>query len=298
MTINSRIWCFFIFLGFLTSCTSSAPTQTFMLSEAQPNQRVILTITLTDAYDQDGVSRNGTVTLTSTNDGAYQLMHITATNESAPLWLQNNANQAIFVTHNQTRRVIDSACTRDARGLPLVSLRDIMGPLQGFRQQFNQWQSNQGGVAWQQFEAVAHTDAQNALIDLNGTGRGKVLMPGGDVITAQITWSYTVTPSFESLSVPTRQCEAQEFDDIPFPSEFGTPSSMGGALLFSIAEPLVATRELLLSHWQINGFEPIIYDSNVQSAVIEIANEGSAIRAFLVQTTPHSTDITVIHVDQ
>ncbi|MFZ9858307.1 MAG: hypothetical protein ACO3F2_08260 [Roseiflexaceae bacterium] len=285
-------------LVLLTGCASQPTTQqTFILTDAQPLQRVTFQMTLSNAHDQNGTRRDGTLSVTSMNDGQRHMLHMTATDTVAPVWLKSVDDNAVFVTENQERRIIAGECTRDASGFPPVSMRDILGPLQGFAPQNDTWQSTQGGPAWSAFTAQAVTDSQVALTSMTGQGQGKVLLPGGDVITADITWIYLTESYPVTIAVPSVRCESQGFDGISFPSEFGVSSSMGGALLFTVVGTLPSIRDTLISHWQNSGFAPIISDENQQSVIIEIVTDSQQIRAFLVQKSNQTIDITIIRIE-
>jgi hypothetical protein len=289
----------FIVLMLLSGCTSQpSAQQTFSLADAQPAQRVTLQITLQNAHDQNGQPRDGTLAITSINDGQRSMHHLIATGNTAPIWLASVDNQAVFVTANQERRVIDGACTRDASGFPPVSIRDLLGPLQGFGQTAERWYSNYGGVAWQRFEANAHVDTHGILHAMKGQGQGKILLPGGDVITATIQWDYIVESYPVAIETPQTRCEAEGFTQISFPSAFGNATTMAGALLFTYTATLTHARDSLTSHWQSLGLSPTIIDQNQQSVTIEVTIQQQTVRAFLVQTNPQTIAITVIDITQ
>ncbi len=280
----------------MTGCAAEPPSHTVLLNDAAHRQRITLALELIDARDQNAMRRDGTLTLTSLNDGQQQMLHIVATGDTAPIWLRNVDNQMVFITDQNIRRIVDGPCTRDASGLPPVSIRDVLGPLQGFRQNDTIWSSTHGGAAWTTFTAHARINAQNAVTQMDGRGQGKVLLPSGDVITATMTWKYMVDAYPVTIVAPTRHCETQAFDDISFPAALGTSSAMGGALVFSSNGSLIVLRDALRTHWEAQGFKPIIRDENAQSVTIEIANDTDIIRAFLVETQPQIVDITVIRV--
>jgi hypothetical protein len=281
----------------LAGCTAQpVAQQTFVLGDAPLGQRVMLEITLRNARDQNGILRNGTLSVTSLNDGQRSMIHVTTTDAVAPVWLTTVYNNAVFVTENQERRVVDGQCTRDASGFPPVSIRDMLGPLHGFTQQNDTWASRQGGAAWISFDAQAITDMHGILASMTGAGRGKVLLPGGDVITADVTWRYTTEAYPVTVVAPTTRCESQEFDDISFPESFGASTSMGSALLFSVQGTIVSLRDTLMQHWQNNGLMPIIRDQNQQSVTLEVTIHSYIVRAFLVQTSDQRVDITVIRI--
>lgn len=282
----------------LIGCTTQpVAQQTFVLVDATPAQRVTLEITLQNARDQHGARRDGTLSITSLNDGQQIMTHITTTDSVAPVWLASANDSAVFVTENQERRVIDGQCTRDASGFPPVSMRDMLGPLQGFVRQNDTLQSTQGGPAWSRFTAQAMTNSQGVLTSMTGQGQGKVLLPGGDVITADITWQYTTDAYPVTIVAPTMRCESQAFDDLSFPAVFGTSTSMGGALLFSASGSLASFRDALVAHWQDDGFTPVISAEQSQAVTIEIiVAERQIIRAFLVQSSNQRVDITVIQI--
>lgn len=287
----------FLIVVMLAGCTAQpVAQQTFVLGDAPPGQRITLEMTLRNARDQNGILRNGTLSITSLNDGQRSMVHVTTTDAVAPVWLATVDNNAVFVTENQERRVVDGQCTRDAIGFPPVSMRDLLGPLHGFGQQNDVWQSRQGGAAWNDFDAQAVTDTQGVLASMTGQGRGKVLLPGGDVITADVTWRYTTDIYPVTIVVPTTRCESQEFDDISFPESFGASTSMGSALLFSTKGTTTSLRDSLMQHWQNNGLMPIIRDENQQSVTLEVTIKSQIVRAFLVQISDQRVDITVIRI--
>jgi hypothetical protein len=296
---NPRVYWLLFIIVLLTGCAQPDTQQTFILADAQPPQRVTLIITLQNARDQNGALRDGTLAITSLNDGQRSMLQITTTGTVAPIWLTSVDNNAVFVTANQTRRIVDGTCTRDAGGFPPVSIRDILGPLQGFISETNTvLRSTQGGAAWQRFDAEAYVDDQGALTRLNGQGQGKVLLPGGDVITADMEWDYVVEAYPVMVVIPSQQCEAVGFSQISFPTAFGTATTMGGALLFTYTDTLEQTQDVLLQHWQSLGLSPQITDQNQQSVIIELTVQQQRIRAFLVQSTPQTTAITVISIAQ
>jgi hypothetical protein len=295
---NPRVYWLLFIIVLLTGCAQPATQQTFVLADAQPPQRVTLIITLQNARDQNGASRDGTLAITSLNDGQRSMLQITTTGTVAPIWLKTVDNNAVFVTANQTRRIVDGTCTRDAGGFPPVSIRDILGPLQGFGSHGAGLRSTQGGAAWQRFDAEAYVDEQGALTRLQGQGQGKMLLPGGDVITADMEWDYVVELYPVMVVMPSQQCETVGFSQISFPTAFGTATTMGGALLFTYTDTLEQTQDVLLQHWQSLGLSPQITDQNQQSVTIDISIQKQVIRAFLVQSSPQTTAITVITVSQ
>lgn len=293
---SAHLYWFLFIIVLLTGCTQPATQQTFILADAQPPQRVTLIITLQNARDQNGIPRDGTLAITSLNDGQQSMLQITATGAVAPVWLNAVDNTAVFVTANQTRRIVDGTCTRDAGGFPPVSIRDILGPLQGFAQNGDILRSTQGGATWQRFDAEAYVDDQGALTRLKGQGQGKVLLPGGDVITADMQWDYMVESYPVMVVIPSQQCEAAGFNQISFPTAFGTATTMGGALLFTHADTLEQTQDTLINHWLSLGLSPQVTDQNQQSVTIDVSIQKQVIRAFLVQSSPQTTAITVITV--
>ncbi len=295
---NSRLYWLLFIIVMLTGCAKPATQQTFVLADAQPPQRVTLIITLQNARDQNGTPRDGTLAITSLNDGQQSMLQITATGAVAPVWLSTVDNTAVFVTANQTRRIVDGTCTRDAGGFPPVSIRDILGPLQGFAPNEEMLRSTHGGAAWQRFDAEAYVDDQGALTRLKGQGQGKMLLPGGDVITADMQWEYVVESYPVMVVIPSQQCEAAGFNHISFPTAFGTATTMGGALLFTHADTLEQTQNTLINHWQSLGLSPQVTNQNQQSVTIDVTIQKQVIRAFLVQSSPQTTAITVITVSQ
>lgn len=294
-----RAACIGLLLIVLVACTAAPAVQeTFILADAQPSQRVTLEVTLSDARDQNGVRRDGTLSITSINDGQLRMVHITSTDAVAPIWLTTVENNAVFVATDQERRVVDGTCTRDASGFPPVSIRDIFGPLQGFQRQGDIWQSTQGGTAWSEFSAQAVTTTQHMLTQMTGHGRGKVLLPGGDVISADMTWRYMIDAYPVTVVAPEARCESQGFTGISFPEAFGTSTSMGGALLFRTAGTLTSLRDALMTHWQRSGLEPAIRAENQQSITIEVVIDAHIVRAFLVHASTDAVDITVIRIAQ
>lgn len=296
---STRMYLLLLAIVVLCGCVQPATQQTFVLADAQPPQRVTLIITLQNARDQNGAPRDGTISITSLHDGQRIMLQIVTTGDVAPAWLKTADNNAVFVTENNTRRLIDGSCTRDASGFPPVSIRDFFGPLQGFTSEGdNIFRSTQGGVAWQQFDAQATIDTQGALQQLQGQGRGKVLLPGGDVITANVEWDYVVEAYPVMVTMPSQQCEANTFSHISFPTSFGSSTTMGGALLFVHADTLAQTQNTLMQHWRGLGLSPQMTDQNQQSVIIEVTVHAQPIRVFLVQSTPHTTAITVIPIVQ
>lgn len=293
---SAQVWLLLLMVMMLCGCAQPATQQIFVLADAQPPQRVSLFITLQNARDQNGAPRDGTLAITSLHDGQQQVTQIAATGAVAPVWLTTVDNNAVFVTANQTRRIIDGTCSRDAGGFPPVSMRDLLGPLNGFVPYGDTLRSTQGGAAWQKFAAEASVDDQGALTRLHGQGQGKILLPGGDVIRADIEWDYIVESYPVMVAVPSQQCEAVGFNHITFPTTFGTATTMGGALLFVYAGTLAETQDALMQHWQSNGLAPQLTDQQPQSVIVDVAVHAQIIRAFLVQSDSDTTAITVITI--
>lgn len=279
----------------LANCTPRIETPALILTDAGAGQRTTLTITLQNARDQENISRDGTLTLTSINDGQRQMMQIVATGRTAPLWLTTVDGHAVFVTADDERRIVDTTCTRDASGFPPVSMRDILGPLHGFTRTDEQLQSTQGGVAWERFVADARTNADGTVTHMNGQGRGKLLLPGSDVIRADMTWTYAVEAYPVAIVYPQQHCEAIVFAELSFPADIETLTTMGSALLLRSKYAQPQTRDILINHWQSLGLHPRIQDQNDQSTTLELPLATQLIRIFLVQSDQF-TDITVIRV--
>jgi hypothetical protein len=146
-----HLWYIVTWLVWLSSCTASPPAtngQRLVLTDDTPNFRYTLTVTTRNASDEAGAPRDGTLTIITTNTPTGQHQDISTTGQITPNWLRPFAGRVSIATTSNERWMITADCRRDASGLPLITMREILRPLPGFLARDNQLWSDNGAPIW------------------------------------------------------------------------------------------------------------------------------------------------------
>ncbi|MFM7679341.1 MAG: hypothetical protein ACKO83_10895, partial [Roseiflexaceae bacterium] len=184
------LMCTLVSLLACTATTSERNATRLRIDDERTDMTHTLTVTVRDATNSAGQSVSGELSITTRRHGELAQQYVSMRGSIIPNWLLPfSGTLNTIITPTQTWQH-DDGCVRDGSMLPSISMRDILGPMGGFYQNGAQLTSETGGAAWQQFAAHAERDAQGQLTSMTGRGRGKILLPGGDVVTGDMDWQY------------------------------------------------------------------------------------------------------------
>ena len=293
-----HLWYFITWLVWLSSCSATSPAaggQRLVLIDDAPNFRYTLTVTTSNAADESGTPRDGTLTIVTTNTPTGQRQDISTTGQITPNWLRPFAGQVSIVSTTNERWLISADCRRDASGLPLITMREILGPLPGFRAHDNQLISDNGAPIWQAWASSAIPDATGALQSATGHGNGPILIPGGDVIRGDISWDYQRIPA-PAIAIPDHGCTDDVLAALPLPATWTNRRMYGGALLAeSLQAPALSATDLR-DTLDTSGWQTTTLDTHATPIVIQASSPSDTIRVFIVSNQNNGSDITVIAV--
>jgi hypothetical protein len=282
-------------LGSLLACTTSTDRATIRLNldSAQVDVVHTLTVTMRDATTSAGQSVAGELSITTRRQRELVQQQVRIRGSIMPNWLLPfNGTLNTIITPTQTWQY-DDGCVRDGSMLPPVSMRDILGPMSGFYQNGAHLTSETGGAAWQQFSAHAERDAQGQLISMTGRGRGKILLPGGEVVTGDMDWQYQTRHDTTVIVLPPR-CSDAVYAEIPLPAHWQNRRPYGGAILAESTTSLATAAPELVTFLATNGWQSDVIQSDTQGVVIQAASQQDTIRLFLVANQQNGVDLTII----
>jgi len=280
----------------MISCSTPPPSgQQIVLRDDAPNFRYTLAITTRNAYDESGTPRDGTLTIITTNTPTGQLQNISTTDQLTPNWLRPFAGQISIATQATERWLIADDCRRDAAVLPMISMREILGPLPGFLASDTQLVSKNGAPLWQSWAASAIPDATGAIQSATGHGTGKIFIPGGEVISGDISWDYQRIPA-PPLTIPSQPCNDVVLDSLTLPPTWTNRRMYGGALLAENTQSPALSATELRDTLSINGWKITALDTHTTPIVMEASSNHATIRVFFGSNQNNGSDITIIAV--
>lgn len=280
----------------LSSCSTPPPRgQQIVLRDDAPNFRYTLAITTRNAYDESGSPRDGTLTIITTNTPTGQLQNISTTNQLTPNWLRPFAGHISIATQGTERWLIADDCRRDAAVLPMISMREVLGPLPGFVTSDTQLFSKNGAPLWQSWAASAIPDATGAIQSATGHGTGKIFIPGGEVVSGDISWDYQRIPA-PPLTIPSQPCNDVVLDTLTLPSQWVNRRMYGGALLAENAQSPTRSATELRDTLSNNGWKITALDTHTTPIVMEASSNHATIRVFFGSNQNNGSDITIIAV--
>ena len=278
----------------LCSCSTTPPSgQQIVLRDDASNFRYTLAITTRNAYDESGSPRDGTLTVVTTNTPTGQLQNISTTDQLTPNWLRPFAGHISIATQGTERWVVVDDCRRDAGVLPMVSMRDILGPLPGFVKSDTQLFSKNGAPLWQSWAASAIPDTTGAIQSATGHGTGKIFIPGGEVISGDISWDYQRIPT-PTLTIPTKPCNDVILDTLTLPPTWTNRRMYGGALLAESASLPTRSATDLRDTLSTNGWQTTTLDTHITPIVMDASSNHATIRVFFGSNQNNGSDITII----
>ena len=295
---SQHLWYVIVWLAWLSSCSATPPAtggQRLVLTDDAPNFRYTLTVTTRNASDESGTPRNGTLTIVTTNSPAGQRQDISTTDQLTPNWLIPFAGQVSIATQTTERWLIADDCRRDAGVLPLISMRDLLGPLPGFVRSDNQLFSQDGAPLWQSWAASALPDATGAIQSATGHGTGKIFIPGGEVISGAISWDYQRIPA-PSMTIPSQHCNDVVLDTLTLPPTWTNRRMYGGAFLAESPQAPARSATDLRDTLNNNGWKITTLDTHTTPIVIQASSQHDTIRVFVVSNQNSGSDITIIAV--
>lgn len=279
-----------------SSCGAPPPSgQQIVLADDVPNFRYTLVVTTRNASDESQTPRNGTLTIVTTNTATEQLHAITTTNQLTPDWLRPFGGQVSVATRNNQRWLIADDCRRDADALPLITIREVLGALPGFRTRDNQLLSENGAPVWQAWTASALPDATGVVYAATGRGTGKILIPGGEVIYGDISWDYQRIPA-PTLAIPSQYCDEDVLITLPLPRNWRNRYMYGGALLVESPHPPARSATDLRDTLNTNGWLITAFDTRATPIVIQASATPNSIRVFFAPNPQNGSDVTIITI--
>ena len=275
-------------------CTST-PDTTLRLSITGDSRDILhtLTITVSDATTSSGQAVAGRIVITRRQHADTNQYTIASTGTVTPRWLTPFGGTLTVVTTPTATWQIDAGCARDASMLPTIAMHDVLGPLTGFDGDGELLTSRVGGSSWQQFDAQAQHDRTGQLTAMTGSGYGKILLPGGDVITGAVSWQYETDADARPITIPPR-CSDAVYAALPLPAHWQNRRPYGGALLAETQLPLTQAARELVTSLATNGWDASVTQSDAQQVVIDATTITDSVRLFLVPNTQGGVDLTVI----
>jgi hypothetical protein len=282
----------------LSSCSATPPAasgQRLVLTDDALNFRYTLSVTTRNARDESGTPRDGTLTIVTTNTPTGQRQDISTTDQLTPNWLIPFAGQVSIATQTTERWLIADDCRRDAGVLPMISMRELLGPLPGFVRSDNQLFSQDGAPLWQSWAASALPDATGAIQSATGHGTGKIFIPGGEVISGDISWDYQRIPA-PSMTIPSQHCNDVVLDTLTLPPTWTNRRMYGGAFLAESPQAPARSATDLRDTLSNNGWKITTLDTHTTPIVIQASSQHDTIRVFVVSNQNSGSDITIIAV--
>lgn len=282
----------------LSSCSATPPVaggQRLVLTDDALNFRYTLSVTTRNARDESGTPRDGTLTIVTTNTPTGQRQDISTTDQLTPNWLIPFAGQVSIATQTTERWLIADDCRRDAGVLPMISMRELLGPLPGFVRSDNQLFSQDGAPLWQSWAASALPDATGAIQSATGHGTGKIFIPGGEVISGDISWDYQRIPA-PSMTIPSQHCNDVVLDTLILPPTWTNRRMYGGAFLAESPQAPARSATDLRDTLNNNGWKITTLDTHTTPIVIQASSQHDTIRVFVVSNQNSGSDITIIAV--
>ncbi len=283
-----------LLLSACTTLTTEAQTVAFD-GETVPGTHQ-LTITTSNAQDTNAVPRNGSYTIRMLTSTDTQWLIVTSTGTLLPDWLAAVDGQVTLVRTSDDRWAVNDDCISDASGFPLISMRDIFGPLQGYTPTTDdpqQYTSTLGNASWSRFASQA-TITDLGLTSVSGTGTGRILLPFSEVIQGDIAWEYQWSPEVQLPIRPTKRCTDALLDSLILPDTWQNRRFYGGTLyLESNANPQI-TAQQLLPYLQDEGWDVVATTIDSQREQVIATRSLETIQAFFVSNSFEGTDITII----
>lgn len=295
---SRHLWYVITWLVWLSSCSATPPAtsgQRLVLTDDAPNFRYTLSVTTRNASDESGAPRDGTLTIVTTNTPTGQRQDISITDQLTPNWLIPFAGQVSIATQTTERWLIADDCRRDAGVLPIISMRELLGPLPGFVRSDNQLFSQDGAPLWQSWTASALPDATGAIQSATGHGTGKMFIPGGEVISGDISWDYQRIPA-PSMTIPSQHCNDVVLDTLTLPPTWSNRRMYGGAFLAESPQAPARSATDLRDTLRSNGWKITTLDTHTTPIVIQASSQHDTIRVFVVSNQNSGSDITIIAV--
>lgn len=285
---------FIILMMWLCAACAPAPQgQTVYIDDAAPDITHTLDITISAATTSTGQPVSGHLVLTSRRHGDTRRLTITSSGPVTPNWLTPFGGALSIITTPTATWHVDDGCVRDGSMLPSITMRDIFGPLSGFIAAGTVLRSQSGGTAWTQFSATAQTTADGSLTTMTGDGRGKILVPGGIVVTGAIAWTYGTQIDVTPIVLPPR-CNDAVFADMPIPDNWHNRRPYGGAMLAESSLSLGDTQQELLQLLLDKKWQAQVMQADTQVVVIHASYNNETVQLFLVSNEHNGVDITMI----
>lgn len=275
------------------STTTPADTLRLIITDDRPDILHTLTVTINDATTSGGQRVAGRIVIDSRYHVDTRLIRIASTGSVIPRWLVPFGGTLTIVTTPTDTWQIDNSCSRDGSMLPPIALRDVLGPMTGFVRDGDGLSSRIGGASWQRFTAQAKRDSTGQVTDMTGSGYGKILIPGGDVLTGDITWQYETAADASPITIPPR-CSDTVFAALPLPAQWQNRRPYGGAVLAESSQPLATAATDLVTFLATNGWEASVTQSDAQQVVIDATLHSDTVRLFLVSNPQSGVDLTMI----
>ena len=277
------------------ACSTPTPTNALRLSigDDSPDVYHTLTVTIRDATTSSGQSVDGNIVISSRRQADTRQIRIASMGTVTPRWLVPFGGTLTVVTTPTDTWQIDNGCSRDGSMLPTIAMRDVLGPMTGFVPDGDGLSSGVGGASWQRFTAQAKRDHTGQLTAMTGSGSGKILLPGGEVVTGDITWQYETAADSRAISIPPR-CSDSVYAALSLPASWQNRRPYGGAVLAESSQPLVPAAADLVAFLATNGWDASVTQSDAEQVVIDATLHSDTVRLFLVSNPQGGVDLTMI----
>ena len=287
------LMCTLVSLLACTATTSEQDATRLRIDDERTDMAHTLTLTVRDATNSAGQSVSGELHITTRRQGDFSQQRIISRGTMTPNWLIPFSGTLNTITTPTHTWQYDDGCVRDGSMLPTISMRDILGPLSGFSMDGDVLTSNTGGATWQQFSAQAQRDAQGQLTSMMGRGRGKILLPGSEVITGDVVWQYQTYRDATAIVLPPR-CSDAIYAEIPLPAHWQNRRPYGGALLAESTTPLATAAPELATFLATNGWQSNVIQADTTVVILQASSRQDTVRLFLVSNQQNGVDLTLI----
>lgn len=275
------------------ACAAPAGGATLVIDNGIPDVTHTLTLQVDSATASTGRSSTGQLVVTSRRHGDTQLVTMATQGSITPNWLIPFGGTLTTITTPTQTWQQDGTCMRDGSMTPAISMRDVLGPMSGFIPAADDLVSNTGGATWQQFTASARRNTQGQLIGMSGRGRGKILVPGGVVVTGTIVWTYTTQPDTTPIVVLPR-CSDAVFADVALPARWHNRRPYAGAILAESDDDLGNAADTLQAFLQTQHWQTHITQRDHHTIVMQASRNNETIQLFLVSNEQSGVELTMI----
>jgi hypothetical protein len=288
-----RVFYAILTLWVCVACTSVSDGQTIVVDDSARDITHTLALTINNATSSTNQAVSGQLVLTSRTYGDTRRLSLRSSGTITPNWLIPYGGALTIITTPTDTWLVDDGCVRDGSMLPIITMRDILGPLTGFLPDGDTLTSQQRGASWQRLQAQAQRNTAGQLTTLTGTGTGKLLLPGGDVIRGDIRWDYHTNDDRSAIVIPSH-CSDTVYASLSLPTSCQNRRPYGGAILAETTLPLAQVAPELVAWLITDGWQAHILQQDMQQVVIEASAQTATVRIFLATNSQLGVDLTMV----